>query len=362
MLGFLGAVAAGAIFSLGPGALLVLEMFEAPRMLDVLGLLGFLSATWTLRTLAAETLRSFNDIRMASIFSRLSVSAVTVLVYGCIWLIRGSASLSEVLVILLMSSALSCIVAWFVLGQKIVGVETDEGSLVNPREAPKVLRTALPIFSSGLVSLLLSYATLWMLGVFAEEADVALYGAALRVSAAVIIPLMVIYAVVGPLIAQLFAAGNQAQLERILRGSAGLALAVGAVGGTVLIVWGKQVLVLFLDPFYAQAATALSILTGAQFVNLATGACGIALVQTGHQRVFLRITLVVAAFNIVLGMILIPRFELLGAAMSAGISLIALQVACWLSARQCVGLWTHVSLAGWEEVLRIVLKPARSHR
>jgi O-antigen/teichoic acid export membrane protein len=346
--GLIGA-AVGALVLLGGGVdLLSRYLFRSTDLSDVALPVGLTAGLWTLRTLIAELFRALNDIKWASVFSRLSVGLVTVPIYFLIWVGWGHASLSQVLWVMFTASLAACLVGAWRLRRKTI----DMGASDHGGALPELARESWPIFLNALVVIPLSYVNIWLLAAYATQEDVALFGAAARLSGIVIVPLVVVNAVVGPLVAQFFAAGSMAMLRRILGASAGIALVVGLVAGGILILFRGQVLELAFGSFYIAAAGALTVITLAQLINLGSGPGALTLVLTGHQRLRLLITFVVGLINVALAWVLISRFLLIGAAVSMAFGLITQNVACWIAVRARLGIWTHGTLRGWLELIR----------
>lgn len=341
--GSAGAGSAGLLVALGMAGLFRGGSWGSERVLELTYSIGFLTALWTLRRVLAETLRGFGDIRLASLFSRLSVTTVTVLLYLGLWYGVGSASLSEVVGILILSSAVSCVAAAFFVAGKVRAL--NRGGVNEP--LPPILRGAWPVFLNTVVSMVIAYLSLWLLGALGDQDSVAEFGAALKLSAAVLAPLPIVNAVLAPLIAGLYASGRISQLEKVLQICGGLVLAAGSVAGLVLIGFGRQILVLLYGPFYAGASIALLVLTTASLASLVSGSCVVTLVQTGHQGTLLRVTLAVAAADVVVGWFLVSRFGLVGAALTAGLGLVLQSFACWFAVRLALGIWTHATFVGW---------------
>jgi O-antigen/teichoic acid export membrane protein len=86
--------------------------------------------------------------------------------------------------------------------------------------------------------------------------------------------------------------------------------------------------VLFAEPLlgisgigFAPAWPLLIALAIGNLINVATGSVGYMLLMTGHQKITFLNSLVAIVFNIVLGVILIPRYGAMGVAIATGVAL-----------------------------------------
>jgi O-antigen/teichoic acid export membrane protein len=112
---------------------------------------------------------------------------------------------------------------------------------------------------------------------------------------------------------------------------------------------------------YAGGWVVLLILAVGSFWDGASGSAGYVLQMTGHHLALLRLTLTAAAVNLVLSLLLAPRFGGPGVAAATATTLIALNLANVRAARKLVGVRTFVYLepAHWRRVFRQILRGAR---
>jgi O-antigen/teichoic acid export membrane protein len=75
-------------------------------------------------------------------------------------------------------------------------------------------------------------------------------------------------------------------------------------------------------PEFERGSTALSILLVGQVVNVAAGPVGVLLTMTGHEKRVAAAVGASACCNLLLNLLLIPRFGIEGAAVASAVSLI----------------------------------------
>lgn len=116
-----------------------------------------------------------------------------------------------------------------------------------------------------------------------------------------------------------------------------------AVGGWLT---GPELLVLLFGPEYAGGSRTLSLLLAAMVVTMLTGTFRLGLVAYGRERTVLHVIVFGAALNVVLNLLLTPRYSITGAALSVLFSeALILVLAGWALGRS-------VSLSPWIPVLR----------
>lgn len=340
-----GAFVVAGILTLGVGQWLARHVFDSPSMAGVIGLAAAWVVVVTFQDLLAETFRGFYDIRLATVFGGLVSKSLSIVLFILLWIVQGHADLGQVLTFIIAAGAASALVAGFLLRQKVHVLEGDEQ--LQDRE---VLAIAWPLLVHNLTYFALAKADIWILGAFRPQEEVAIYGAAARLVALVVIPLLIVNAVVPPLIAEMYAQGKKKELERALRVTAtlaGIPAFVVLVGFTLL---GGPILGLVFGEYYREGATVLALLSVGQLVNVWAGSCGLTLMMTGHQTAMMRITVFCGITMVALGLVLVGPYGAMGVAVAASAGLILQNIAMWLGVKFTTGMWTHVG----------VPKPAKS--
>ncbi len=216
-----------------------------------------------------------------------------------------------------------------------------------------ILRISWPLMVANLTHFVVTQADVWILGVFRTQEELAIYGAAARLMAIVVMPLMLLNAVVPPIIAELNVQGKKAALEYTLRSTAAVAGLPALIVLLAFIFLGKPILALIYGKFYAQGAMVLAVLSLGQLVNVWAGSCGITLMMTGNQTIRMAIAIASAVLAIGGGVWAVQAHGMLGvAAVSAG-TMIFQNVTMVLFVKNKVGVWTHASFSGvsWHKIL-----------
>ena len=207
-----------------------------------------------------------------------------------------------------------------------------------------VVKTSLPLAIIVIANTALSETHLWIAGALGDTETVALFGAALRVVRLLALPLMAVNMAIGPQIAHLWKAHDTAPLERLLRQSATVIMAISLTVMGGLAVAGPSVLGLIFGDAYAAAWPVFLILLVGQAVNATTGSPMLALTVTNGQRVAMIFAVLASSIGIGVSLILGLIDPLWGVAIGASTTVIVQNLlAVWYCAAR-MGIKTYPTL------------------
>tara|TARA_B100001741_G_C16193493_1_gene432539 strand:- start:27 stop:578 length:552 start_codon:yes stop_codon:yes gene_type:complete len=160
-----------------------------------------------------------------------------------------------------------------------------------------------------------------MIGGFIGEYEVGLYNVAVRVSLITSITLTAINSITAPKISETFNSGRIEAFKSVVKESTKtIFLSTLPIIG-VIFLFPDLILSLFGKDFLL-AKTSLFILAFSQIINSMSGSVAIILNMTGKEKVFRNIIFVALVINILLNLLLIPKFGIEGAAIASASSLI----------------------------------------
>jgi O-antigen/teichoic acid export membrane protein len=159
-----------------------------------------------------------------------------------------------------------------------------------------------------------------MLAALADPEAVGIYRAATRYAQLVPFALLAAMLPLRPAISAAFARDDRIGQRRAARTAAALAMAMGLPAAALLIAFGDVFLAAFGDDF-SRGRVALTILVLGQVVNVAAGHVGVLMTMTGHEKRVAATVGASAVCNVMLNLLLIPRFGTEGAAAATAISL-----------------------------------------
>lgn len=333
--GALGALLVG-VLALGTGPLLAQHVFHSPLLASVMSLAPLWVVVAALQNLTAETFRSFHDIRLASIFTRVASNVICAVLLVALWVWRRDSSLTEAVIISIVAGTATVIIAGLILLQRIRILSGNE-----QMSSKQVLIAAFPQLVTNLTLFATTQAGLWIMGAFRPQEETAIYGAALRLVVLVNMPMVIVNSVVSPMIAEMYAQKKKKELEATLQTTATLAgiPAFTALGAFLLL--GRLILGMVYGKYYAGGATVLAVLSTGQLINVWSGSCGLTLIMSGHQRTMMKITVVCGILNAAGAMWLVSGYGGTGVAAATASATILQNLLMLLLAKRKTGVWTH---------------------
>jgi O-antigen/teichoic acid export membrane protein len=203
-------------------------------------------------------------------------------------------------------------------------------SNVSPRlEAKAWLRFALPISLNSLMLNTMGYTDVLFLAAFATAAQVGLYAAADRVSFLVLMPNYALRVIFTPLIARYYARGEHEQLASLSRLIMKWMFTISWPVFLCFCIFHEAILGIF-SRGYTAAGMVLVIVSFGNLVDMGTCVTGTLLLMMGKTRLILVDSIAVIAINIGLSFWLVPRFNIIGAAVATALTTIIINIVAFL--------------------------------
>ncbi len=162
-----------------------------------------------------------------------------------------------------------------------------------------------------------------MLGLLGNDESVAALRVAERGAQFVALSLALVNIVISPYILVSNTKGNTRRLQKLARQSARGAFLLALPVGLLLIILGKPIIRLAFGADYADIAyLPMVVLVFGQLFNVAVGSVGMILSMSGHERMSLTGQLAGLVATLVLAIILVPKYQQLGAALAATVGLV----------------------------------------
>lgn len=291
-------------------------LFSKPNLTPALQIISAAVVPLSLLNLFGEALRGMRRALVAAAAQSLLVPAlsVVVLLIAMTW-VDGPESVAVVYVIAVTAAfgaSLTLLVRWLPLQSGDFALQ-------------EVLRTSMPLFWVSVMSLLMSWSDLVMIGIWGDSSAVGLYGAAVRTASMVSFFLIAVNSIAAPEFAALHRQGRRVELEDLAQRSTLITVMVALPLVVAIVCFPSEVLRIF-GPEFVRAAPALVVLALGQFVNAATGSVGYLLMMTGHERLMRNNIIFASVLGVVLNVLLIPRLGILGASLGTAVSLVLMNV------------------------------------
>ena len=342
------------------GSLFISRLFESPALAAIGGLTAIWILTLTLQSLLAETFRGFHDIRLAAAFSRsaagfgsLMAGTLLTISLAALWMLGERVGLRGLMLLTVCSGGISVAVAGWLLMIRVKKLP-DISQREKTTGFSSILRTTWPILVADITLLALTQADIWVVGAFQDQEEVAIYGAAARLVALVVMPLLIVQAVVPPVIAEKYAQGKTRELQKVLRTTATLAGIPAFIVLLCFLLFGGEILGIVFGGYYAQGAVILAALSLGQLASVWTGPCGVTLAMTGHQTLLMTITVFSGGATVVGALLSVGEFGATGVAVATGVGLALHNIAMSLGVKFVTGMRTDVDVKSFLDVLKAI--------
>jgi O-antigen/teichoic acid export membrane protein len=220
----------------------------------------------------------------------------------------------------------------------------EVGAAYSPRW---YLAEGWPDLINQLIAVALVEGDLLWIAWLADEQTVAHYGAIRNLRLLVTAPLLVAAIALPPFVAELYAKGDGARLERLLRTSATALSAPSLAALAVLLAAPEFVIRLVFGAELVGAAPALRMIAAGAIVFVLTGNTAVALTMTGRHRDLMVVSVASLVLYCAMSPPLVARYGVWGAAAAFTLQIALQRIALTLWVKRVVGVWT-IPLCSWK--------------
>jgi O-antigen/teichoic acid export membrane protein len=207
-------------------------------------------------------------------------------------------------------------------------------------EVRNIISISLPMLMTATMSFLIGQTGVLMLGMFRSEAEVGYYSIAVKLATLTAFSLQAINSMAAPKFSEYFYSGKIDDLFHVAEKSARLIFWTSFPVLLGLILFGKPILNKCFGQDFITAYPALLILISGQFIGSIAGSCGHFMNMTGHQLAFRNFVVITTVTNIALNVILIQKYGIIGAAITATICTAFLNISLLLFIKRKYGRTT----------------------
>jgi O-antigen/teichoic acid export membrane protein len=214
-------------------------------------------------------------------------------------------------------------------------------------------RVSYPIFLQDVLRVLIRRSDVLFLGLFLSTTDAGIYSSVVLFGTLIDFGIIAANRVISPMISELYHNGRKQQLQRLLTIATGAISLYGLATFVGILLFGRWLLGLYGDEFVA-GYPALVIIALARLANTLAGPVGYLLNLTNYERPLLKTLIFNAVLSIGLSLILIPRFGMIGAALTTAIATVVWQAMLVYIAQRNMGLNSTVLPIHWIIKPRVV--------
>ncbi len=323
---------------LGASMIWIFSERFGPDKAAALSLAMLLIPLTALGAMRSAALRGLHHVVLGQLPENLIMPGLFLALVGGGWFVHGGAS------------ALS---PEYAIGARLISaaVAFGVGAVLLLKHLPPAVRQARPeyelrtwaraawpmLFIAG-INIINMQTDILMLAALRGSESAGVYQAAVRGAELVAFSLVIANMAIQPSLARLYATGDIARLQRLVTWSARGATAAALPLAAVMILWGEPIMTAVFGADFARGAIALAILSAAQLVNAFTGPANSLLDMTGHQDDTLKAMIAGVLANVILNALLIPHWDIAGAAIATGTSIILWNVLLVVFVQRRLGL------------------------
>jgi O-antigen/teichoic acid export membrane protein len=288
------------------------QLFREPRLIPLLRVIALVVPFLALANIVAGATQGFKKMQYAVIGRQISLPAIRLVLILALAIVAGLNARRAVIAFGVAVIIVFVMLLYFL--NKLFSLKRPLGTA--RRDIGELLRFALPIYLSDLIRTFGGQIQTILLGVLDTVANVGVFVVASRINIVGQMFHRSIVAASSPVVSELYDRGAGEQMRRFYQTvtkwtftlNLPLFLIILLFPGPILSIFGKS---------FVGGATALTILAWANLVNTGTGICGVVLDMTGNTTLKLVNSLITFGLTLGLNFLLIPRWNLVGAAIAA---------------------------------------------
>ena len=261
----------------------------------------------------AATLNGLHLIGKAAFPDQIVRPSTTIVAIGILWLL--GARLTAETAMIAQVTGITCA---FGLGALFLWRALPAGfAALSARFETRIWARAMgPFLLHGASYVVWASLAVVMLGWYRSPAEVGVYRAAALAAGLSIFPITAFVATVSPLVARLYAEGDMARIQKVVSTTTLAMFAFGFCGVAGYALIGHWLLALVFGPEFDTGYWPLVIIAGGNWIFSGIWSVGVLLDMSGNQRFPAMAYMGALVVNLVLGVVLIPRLGLIGAAIS----------------------------------------------
>ena len=295
-----------------------------------------------------QSLRGLKRIAEFSFFYRMAQALFSVISIIILYqfFTTSDVPVYAYLISVLIVSLLSFISFRYWLNKRSKGKESAEQEIMS---YSTLLKISIPLMFAQSVQFIMAWTDKLMLGaidtpnvvngITTNIEEVGVYYTAFKLSMFAAVALMAINSIASPKFAEMFAKNDMEGLKKVIHQSTKMIFWSSAPLVIIFFIFPEFFLGLFGEEFKI-GVTAFVFLSCGRLISSFSGSVGNILQMTGNQNIYAKILLFGAILNVLLNLILIPRYGINGAAIASMCSLTVWNLSMVLVVKKKFGFYT----------------------
>ena len=296
------------------------NIFHIPEMTFFIRILTISLPFWALLHVLFSSLQSFKKIKFIVFVEKgfMPIIRLILLIFFFILQLFIFGLLAATVI-----STVICFVGSFFYLLKTFDFRSHKTDIQYERS--KWISFSWPLLLSGFIFLLITTTDILMLGFFKTTSSVGIYGASARIAVLITVLLTSSYLVFKPIISELVANQEISRLSVLLKTVNKINFLVSFPIFLCLLIFSRDIISIFGKQFSAGATTLIILLCG-QFCYILAGGTFYIFAMIGKPKIELFNAGILVFLNIGLNLLLIPKLNIVGAALSSAISIFVVNI------------------------------------
>lgn len=207
------------------------------------------------------------------------------------------------------------LIGTYFLDYQILSITRGEGKY----ETRELLAYSLPLMFTGVLSVVVNQTDILLIGFFGVNSDVGIYNIALQTAMILQLGYTSFSSITTPMLSELVGQNDFEELRSILKISNKWVFVLTVPMFTFLIPFSSDVIRLFGTEF-REGGIVLLIVGGAMLIKTSLSLTSSLIVSLGHSKIIFLNQFLAAGLNVILNILLIPRYGIRGAAIATAVA------------------------------------------
>lgn len=307
---------------------------DAPEMVSVLRSFAFVLPFFVFMSMTAWATQGFQTVTYAAYVQQLIRPGLFLLFVGVCYVL--GAGIIGVIAAYALAMFLAGLAGLYYL-RKLFPPLFDRRAQTK-FETKALFGVSVPMSITQGAQYLNNWSAILILGAFAAGAPVGIFNAAARTATFLTAVRFAFSGIFSPIISGLHARQDREEMGRLYKDVSRWIFTGAFVLFLVIVIFAPQVMSVF-GASFGQGVTALVIVAVAQLYSSSVGPAPRMLAMTGNQNFAMIATSVAAVTGVVVSLILIPRYEILGAAIGMATAIITENTGTMAAVKWRLGFW-----------------------
>jgi len=265
---------------------------------------------YTINLISVEFIRGLKKLQLSELIR--TVILPTVILTGVMFIWEDSIKIIEIIYLFVAASVIN-----FFISNSTIFFHLRKITKVNTVKFSKkeLLNTSYPMMITGLSYALMASLPIFFLSFYYEQHDVGVYSIAFKIAQIISLILVIVNTIAAPKFSEMFWSKNTGALQKLVSQSVRIMFWASLILSIVIWIGSGWILNVFGETFI-EGQWVLVILVLGQLINASTGSVGVLLNMSGNQKIFRNIIICSTILISLLCLILIPRYGIVGAAIS----------------------------------------------